>query len=296
MQNQQKAYLFALSAILLWSTVGTAFKLALRYLDFIQLLFFSVLTSLMVLLGIIAVQNKFHLLKNTPRREIFHSALLGLLNPFGYYMVLFKAYSMLPAQIAQPLNYIWPVVLVILSVPLLGQPLTLRSLLAILVSFSGVFLISTQGKISDLQIDQPLGVALAVGSSVIWALFWIFNVKSKADEVIKLFWNFVFGLLFISIAMLLWSSFEIPDIRGVYGFLYVGFFEMGITFVLWLKALQLTSSNDKIGNLVFLSPFLALVFIHLILGEEIYSTTIGGIVLIVSGIALQQLKRRKARN
>ena len=38
-----------------------------------------------------------------------------------YYLILLKAYQLLPAQVAQPLNMIWPVILVFLSVPILKQ-------------------------------------------------------------------------------------------------------------------------------------------------------------------------------
>ena len=132
----------------------------------------------------------------------------------------------------------------------------------------------------------------ATFSSVIWALFWILNQKDKRDEITKLFWNFAFGLIYITITIVFFSEFKIPAYQGIIAVTYVGFFELGITFVLWMKALQLTSSNDKISNLVFLSPFLALIFISLILKEKMYYTTIVGLVVIISGIFVQQYKKR----
>ena len=47
--NQNKAYLFAGIAIFFWSTVATAFKLALEHLEPIQLVFYSTLFSVIVL-------------------------------------------------------------------------------------------------------------------------------------------------------------------------------------------------------------------------------------------------------
>ena len=41
------------------------------------------------------------------RRDWQQSLLPGLLNPCLYYLVLFKAYELLPAQQAQALNYSW---------------------------------------------------------------------------------------------------------------------------------------------------------------------------------------------
>jgi len=292
MEKQKLSYVYALISIVLWSTVATAFKLGLRELNFIQLLWYSSIVSLIALFVIIVLQKKLFLLKTLRLKDIAYSAFLGLLNPFGYYMVLLKAYSLLPAQLAQPLNYTWPIMLVLLSVPLLKQKLPPFSLVAIFISFSGVYFISSKGNPLNFTFEEPFGVFLATFSSIIWALFWIYNVRDKKDEVIKLFLNFVFGLLYVSIALFLFSDFQLPTQNGLYATLYIGLFEMGITFVMWLKAMQLTNSTAKISNLVFLSPFLALIFIHFILEEKIYWTTFLGIVLIIIGIIIQQIKKK----
>jgi len=292
MEKQKLSYVYALISIVLWSTVATAFKLGLRELNFIQLLWYSSIVSLIALFVIIVLQKKLFLLKTLRLKDIAYSAFLGLLNPFGYYMVLLKAYSLLPAQLAQPLNYTWPIMLVLLSVPLLKQKLPPFSLVAIFISFSGVYFISSKGNPLNFTFEEPFGVFLATFSSIIWASFWIYNVRDKKDEVIKLFLNFVFGLLYVSIALFLFSDFQLPTQNGLYATLYIGLFEMGITFVMWLKAMQLTNSTAKISNLVFLSPFLALIFIHFILEEKIYWTTFLGIVLIIIGIIIQQIKKK----
>jgi drug/metabolite transporter (DMT)-like permease len=67
---------------------------------------------------------------------------------------------------------------------------------------------------------------------------------------------------------------------------------MGITFLFWLKALQTASSTDKVSNLVYLAPFLSLVFVHFILNEPIYLTTPAGLLLIILGIIVQNRKLR----
>jgi len=286
-----KSYIYGITAILLWSTAASAFKIALRYIDYVQLLLYAGTISTIVLFLILVFQRKVGTIFSFSRNYYLRSAGVGLLNPFLYYMVLLKAYTLLPAQIAQPLNYTWPLMLVLLSIPLLGQKLQGRSLIAILVSFSGVFFISSQGNLSEFRIENPLGVLLATGSSIVWAFFWIFNVKDKRDEVVKLFLNFVFGSLYTFIIALFISD-PFPaniDYRGVLAATYVGFFELSITFTLWLKALQLATSNVRISNLVYISPFVSLILIHFIIGESIYPTTIMGLMLIILGIGIQQL-------
>ena len=288
MNQQSRANLYAIATVLLWSTVASAFKVSLRYLDFLQLLFFSSIASTVVLFLILVFQNKLRLLKGYSARDYLHSLVLGFLNPFLYYVVLFKAYSLLPAQEAQPLNYTWSIVLVMLSIPLLGQKIGVKSILAIFISYFGVLVISTRGNILGLKFSNPTGVLLALGSALIWALFWIYNIRDQRDEVAKLFLNFAFGFVFILIAMLLSSRMTIPHTAGLLGAAYVGLFEMGVTFVLWLKALKLSRTTAQVGNLIYLSPFVSLVLIRVVVGETILPSTVVGLVFIVAGILLQQ--------
>lgn len=295
MNNKSKSYIFAISAILLWSTVATAFEISLRYMSPEMLLFIASLTAVFVLFFLSFFTGNLNSILKSDISGLKKSAMNGFLNPFLYYMILLEAYSLLPAQIAQPLNYLWPVMLVLLSVPLLGQKLKTLSVVSAIIGFIGVYIISTRGNIFGFKIENPLGVALASGSSIIWALYWIFTQKDKRPEIVKLFWNFIFGFIYVSIYISLFSNFQKIEFNGYLSSLYVGLFEMGISFFLWMKAMQLSERNDLISNFVFLSPFLALIFIHFILGEQIYNTTYIGLVFIVSGIFIGQIKVKRVK-
>lgn len=289
MNTQQKATIYALIAIFIWSTVATAFKIALRSIHYIHLLLFVSLISVIVFFLILIVENKLKLIKILKSKDIVNSALLGILNPFIYYLFIFKSYVLLEAQIAQPLNYTWPVMLTILSIPLLKHKIPLKSIAALLISFIGVFFISSGGNILNYKISDPLGVSLALGSSIIWALFWIYNVRNKIDETVKLFLCFSFGFMYTLLFCILTKNVPaIPDFKESMVLIYIGLFEMGITFLFWMKAMQLTKTTDKISNLVYLSPFVSLIFLHFIIDENIYFTTIIGLLLIVTGIIMQR--------
>jgi drug/metabolite transporter (DMT)-like permease len=224
--------------------------------------------------------------------NILKSALPGILNPFLYYIVLFKAYSLLPAQEAQPINYTWAITLSLLSIPLLGQKLSARELLAIFTSYLGVVVISTHGDLLNIQFSNGFGVFLALFSTVLWSLYWIYNTKSKIDPLVELFLNFCLGLPLITIAMLIFTGPPPIELPAVLSAAYVGLFEMGITFALWLKALRLTEKTARISNLIFLSPFLSLILIHFILGEEILPSTLAGLIFIVGGNIIQQTGKK----
>lgn len=292
MKNQRQAYFYGLAAVLLWSTMASAFKLSLRYLTPAELLLHAVLVSSAVLFLLLAVQGKLGLLKNISRADLRLSLSLGLLNPVLYYLVLLKAYDLLPAQQAQPLNYTWAITLSLLSIPLLGQKVSRRELVAVVISYFGVVVISTRGDLFSLNFDSPLGVGLALVSTIFWALYWIFNTRDPRDPVLGLLLNFLCGAPMIFFYILFTEGLRIPPVQGLLGATYVGLFEMGLTFVLWLKAMKLSVNSARIANLIFISPFLSLVFIHFLVGEEILPSTLVGLVLIICGLVVQQWRGR----
>jgi len=292
MKSQRKAYLYAFAAIACWSTIGTAFKVSLRYIDFANLLLWSSLVAALIHAAFLSASMKWKLLLTSPARTWLIAAVSGFLNPFLYYLVLLKAYELLPAQEAGTLNYIWPLVLVLLSVPLLRQHISLWSFLAVLLSFSGILFISTGGNPLALKFTNLTGVLLATGSAVFWALYWIFNLRSPGDNHVKLMLNFSFGFLYTLVYILVSGSFSWPGLLGFTGSLYIGFFEMGITFLLWLNALKFSDTTARVSNLIYLSPFISLIFIHFIVGEAILWSTVFGLILIIGGIILQQYLKK----
>lgn len=291
--RQTKAYLFALAAVLCWSTVATAFKLSLRYLSVAELLFYAAVISSIVLSLILIHQGKWPLVRQSDRSDWRRSLLQGALNPFLYYLLVLKAYQLLPAQQAQPINYTWAITLSLLSVPLLGHRLGRKELVATAISYGGVVVISTEGDVLSLSVSHPLGVALALGSTLIWAFYWILNARDRRDPIVGLLGNFLCSLPLIGLYLLITEGFRLPPLAGLAGALYVGCLEMGVAYVAWLMAMKYTRSTARVANLIFISPFLSLVFIHYLVGERILPSSFVGLVLIVIGLLLQSLGSRQ---
>jgi drug/metabolite transporter (DMT)-like permease len=186
---------------------------------------------------------------------------------------------------------IWPIIFVFLSVPLLKQKIPAKSFIALFISFTGVYIVSSQGHPFKPGSSNPLGVLLATGSSFFWALYFIFNVRDKRDEAVKLFTNFLFASIYLSVAMTVTGNWHSGlSLKGAGASVYAGLFEMGITFLFWLKALSMAETSDKISNLVYIAPFLSMVFLHFIVKEPVYYTTPLGLIFIISGIFVQNKK------
>jgi drug/metabolite transporter (DMT)-like permease len=111
--------------------------------------------------------------------------------------------------------------------------------------------------------------------------------------VVALFMSFTCGLIFISLYALAAGAVYLPPWPGLLGAVYVGAFEMSITFILWLSALRLSENTAKVGSLIFLSPPLSLIFIHFSVGEDITGATIAGLGLILLGLVAQKGRTRR---
>ncbi|MGB3224741.1 MAG: DMT family transporter [Desulforhopalus sp.] len=291
MKIQTKAYLYALITVGLWSTIASASKLTLAHLSPAEVLLYASAVSTLVLFLIVFLQKKIRNITKLSGREWISSIGFGLLNPFAYYLILFKAYDLLPAQQAQIINYTWAITLSLLSIPLLGQKVVGRQWLAIGISYIGVLVIATRGDLFALNFENPAGVGLALFSTVIWALYWILNTRDKRDPILGLFLNFLCALPCIVIYVLVTEGIRAVSFNGLLGAVYIGFFEMGVAFVLWLKALKYTDNTAKIANLIFIAPFASLVFIHFLVGEEIYKSTLVGLLLVMGGLVIQSLSK-----
>jgi drug/metabolite transporter (DMT)-like permease len=269
-----------------WSTAASAFKLTLAFLPAAQLLLFAALTSFLCLGIYVLLTRRYREFYHWRLKDLTRSAGLGFLNPFLYYLVLFQAYTRLPAQEAQPLNFLWPIVLVLMSGLVERRRISASSVLCMVISFCGVIIIATRGEPLSFRLTDPLGVSLALASTVIWSAYWVFNSVDGRDPVNRLFVNFAFGLVWLSAYLLIDGGFARPSLAGLAGAAYIGVFEMGITFVLWLYALKFARSTADVGSLIYLTPFLSVFLVWLLVGEQIYSSTVIGLLMIVGGIVL----------
>lgn len=273
---------------MLWSTVATAFSISLRYLTPLQLVTLASAVSWCFLLLRLLQPVRWQALRATGTRDRLFGLATGWLNPALYYLVLFAAYDRLPAQEAMAINYSWGITLALIAAPLLGQRLTLYSLLTCLVSYFGIVIIATRGQPAALNFAQPDGVVLALSSTLIWSLYWVINARKKMDPEVQLFLNFT-GALPLLFA-LSWYQGAMVTLawQGLAGGFYVGLFEMGLAFVLWMSAMKATESTIRISSLIFLSPPLSLIFIWLIAGEPLRPYTLIGLLLILLGLWLQR--------
>ena len=280
--RETQAILFGLAAVALWSTVATVFKLGLAFLTPIQMLWLGSVFSL----AFFALSKL--VIAPTPitRSVYFRAGLLGLVNPLAYYLILFEAYDRLPAQIAQPLNYTWAITLAILAIPLLKQRLSSKALIGIGVSYVGVVILVTRGASVGFDTFDMGGITLALLSTLLWSLYWLATIRLECHPAPLMLIGFAVATPIIG--LLCWSTDGFPPLtpRTLSVGVWVGLFEMGVTFLLWQQALSRTRQVAKISQLIFLSPFISLFLIDQILGESVHPSAVIALGLIVLGVVL----------
>ena len=286
--TDRRAVKMGLGAVMLWSTVATALSLSLGYLTPLQLVTLAAVVSWCFFAARLGSPARWASLRATSSKERITGLLMGWLNPGLYYLVLFAAYDQLPAQEAMAINYSWGITLALIAAPLLRQRLTPGALLAACISYSGIVMIATRGSPLSMDFAQPLGVGLALLSTLLWSLYWVINTRLSVDPEVNLFLNFS-GALPLLLGLLWWSGTPWPIVwQGWAGGLYVGLFEMGLAFVLWMGAMKATTSTLRISSLIFLSPPLSLMLIWMIAGEPVKAYTLIGLILILFGLWLQR--------
>ncbi|PJX14431.1 EamA family transporter [Halomonas sp. 141] len=290
MSQDRAAILYGLGAVALWSTVATAFKLALSWMSPLELMWLAALVSWLLMGALVVAQGRMQ----QALRYGWRTALwAGLMNPVAYYLVLFAAYDRLPGQEAMALNYTWALAMAFLAVPLLGHPLTRRDMVAGLIAYAGVWVIATRGQVFNVAFEDGLGVALALASTLLWALYWLLNARDARPALVGQWQNFSVGLPVLTVLLLFGPGFQWHGMTALASGVYVGLFEMGIAFVLWQLAIHKVSRTAKVSTLIFLSPPVSLLLLYIVVGEPLLSSTLTGLLLILVGLALQQWPRKE---
>jgi len=265
-----KPYLFALATIALWSTLA-----------FLVLGLSSVPPFLLV--GISLTIGSLCGLRWIREWKVpLSTVALGVYGLFGYHFCLFMALRSAPPVEANLLNYLWPLLIVVMS-PLFLKNYSLgwTHLIAAVLGFSGAFLIVTGGKLQVATGDVP-GYIFAVMAALIWASYSLLSkrVAPFSTGAVGLF-CLVSGLLSLVCHFLLEPSYAITS-HEVFVFLILGLGPMGAAFFLWDKSLK-TGDPRIIGSLSYLTPMLSTMLLIVSGHGQFTWITIAAAALIIAG-------------
>ncbi len=285
-----KSIIYALLCVIFWGMIPVVSKTMLREINNIQILFYSSGISMIVLFLVLLWEGKLHLFNQYSLKDYGIMTLLGFLGCYLYYVLLYGAFRITSAQEGFLLAYLWPVFVVLLGIVLLKEKPSIIKILSLSLSFFGASVIITHGHISSVRFTHLDGDALALSGAFVYALFSILGKKYTFDRTLSALVFWAVGFIFAGITNTALYSFPSVTTNIALVLVLNGAAINGITYIFWFKALE-SGDTAKIANLLYLSPLLSLVYIHLILHEQILTSSILGFVFITGGIMLQSLRR-----
>jgi drug/metabolite transporter (DMT)-like permease len=266
------ANLYALGAIALWATLASL-GISLQHVPPF------LLTGLALVIGSVPAWPLVRQWK-VPLSTLA----LGVYGLFGFHFLLFIALRHAPPVEANLVNYLWPLLIVVLApVVLPGMRLRAVQAMAAVIGFAGAAIAILGGGTSTGG-GWAWGYVPALGSAFIWATYSLMTrrVSPFPTAAIGLF-GLVSGVLSLLCHGLLEpaTSLQATD----WGLIAVmGLGPLGAAFFLWDRALKLGDPR-QIGILSYITPLASTVLLVLVSGRPL-SWSIAAAALLIIGAAV----------
>ena len=282
----KKPYLYAFVSIAIWSTTAAVSKLLLHSFTTIQILAVCSVFASGLLLVVNLVKGNLKKLKAYRAKDYLITAGVGMLGTFLYNLFLVLGIDKLFASQAMIINYLWPMMAVVAGCVLLKEKMTARKAIAVGMSFLGVVIVTTNGRLSGLGGSDLVGAGFCVLAAVSYGLFVTLNKRLTYDPTLNMMLYYVVSAV-VAVGCVLLTG-NIPTLNGpqTLGLLWVGFGDNAVAYVCWALAMK-AGDTAKVANLAYITPFLSLVVSHFLLGDPLSVWSVGGLLVIVAGIFLQ---------
>jgi drug/metabolite transporter (DMT)-like permease len=269
--------LLALGAIITWSTVAL---LGSSVAD---------IPAFLVLGLVFSVGGIYSLIQRGGWRVSPQTLLVGLLGIFVYHFLYFRALAIAPAVDASLINYLWPLLIVLLSpVFLPGYHLGIQHLAGGLLGLAGAVLIISKGHFS-LDMQYLPGYLLAAAAAVTWAVYSLLTKKlppfptSTVGPFCLISSLLSFAVHFASGGTL--HDIAVLTVKQWLMLAALGIGPLGAAFFLWDAAIK-RGDPRRIGALSYLTPLLSTLTLVVVGGQRLTWVSIMAMVLIVSGAVI----------
>ena len=274
--------LAALGAIVLWSSLASLATLIPNVPVFLK-------TGIGLLIGsVIALPlARFQIKQLAVKPKIL---LLGVYGLFGYHAALFIALSTSPSVQANLVNYLWPLLIVLIA-PLFSKKvkLNLRVVIGGLMGFLGASIAILSGSSSDGLFYT--GYLFAFMAAVIWSTYSLATnrIGSFPTPAVGLF-ALVSGILSIAMHFVFENQVSLSSFEWMI-LILLGLGPLGAAFYLWDYAIK-RSNPQEIGLLSFLTPLLSTGFLLVITGQALSWLLAIAAALIVGGSLIGRARQQ----
>lgn len=289
------SYLYILLTVLFWGSIATVGKLLLRNLDYFQVLLFTTFFATIILFLVVVYLKKVEVIRKYNIKDFCQFALLGFIGVFLYHILLFTGLSFAPAQEVFIVNYTWPIWVMIFSVILFKKEINNKKILAIILGFIGVYVVISKGDFFSFTSVYAKGNLFALAGAISYGFFSVIGWKKNFEVFTSMMFYFGFSFVYTLIATIAFSNFPTVTANETIGLIWMGVFATGLSFCFWFLALK-HGDIIEMSSIVFLTPFISLIYIYFLLGEEILLFSVVGLTIIVLGIFLNNNWRKNDKN
>lgn len=288
--NKKREYIYAGISIALWSTTATVTKLLLGNLNSMQILVVGSFFAFIFLLIVNLIKGSLKDLKTYKIKDYLQITGMGILGTFLYNLFLYLGINTLQASQAFIINYLWPIMTVVFACIILKEKMTIKKIVAIILSFLGVIIVTANGDILNVEKNSIIGAGYCILAAISYGLFSVLNKQKTYNKYLSmmLFYlvSFIISLLYTVVSK---NRFTI-ETNQLIGLLWIGIFTSATAFTFWALALE-KGDTAKISNLAYITPFLSLIWTFLILNEQFSIYSVMGLVIIVLGIVIQMREK-----
>ena len=291
----KKSYIYAGLTVLIWSTLATVVKLVLKDIPNFQALAISSAFAFVFLLILNIINGSIKEMKHYRIKDCLTMAGLGFLGLFMYSALYYYGIAELGSQEACILNYLWPMMIVIFACIILKERITVKKIIAMLISFAGIVVL-TLGSGGVSSGNRLFGIIACVTAAVCYGLFSVLNKKHSLNQNVTMMWIWFTTAVCSLVLSLIFENWQ--PIAGVQwlGIAWLGIVVNAVAYLLWAIALKGASDSAKIANLAYLVPFISIIISWLVLKEQITINAVLALVLIIGGILIQSISLKRDGN
>jgi drug/metabolite transporter (DMT)-like permease len=288
-------YAYMTVLLICWGTMAAVSRLLMEGIDSYQLQFYLYGLAFLTLIPGFFLKRQAKLIKKATFKQwilLVGCASLSYLYLLFYTMALSGSTGETIVPITM-LNYLYPVFIVIFSHPINGEKMTLPKAASTFVCFVGAYYVVTGGKAIALDASILGTYALALAASIAWGLFSVLGKRNTLDISLSNFIYIGIGFVFSTVALLSKSSFTTVSLRDFALLAWLSAANFSLSYDLWFRALR-TASASLAANMSFLTPFVTVFFIALILRDtRIEAHHIIGLLLTVFGMGIPNWVHRQ---
>ena len=288
----KKEYICAIISVLLWSTTATVSKLLLGSLDSMQILLVSSLFSFIFLLIINCINGSIKEIKKYKTKDYLIIFALGVIGIFLYDLFFYLGINAMQASQAFIINYLWPIMTVLFACIILKEKFTIRKIIAIIISFIGVIIVSSNGNLLSIEKSSLMGTIYCLLAALLYGLFSVLNKKQNYNKYTSMMLFYFNSTIISLIYVIATKRFFVPELSQTLGLLWIGMFTSAIAYTSWALALA-KGDTARISNIAYLTPFISLVWTGIVLKEKISFYSVLGLVIIVLGIFIQMKNKKE---